>query len=156
MQWVLDWNRIANLLVVLVPFFLAVGGSFRYFINRSDARAERIRVEAEKKELELDEARDKRRAEEMEEMRVSRQAFYADILTESRRMRELYEAELDRGIALRTALAEAGRREILLQETIGALNDKVDRLQEQVTTLRQELEKTREQAALALRTVAAA
>lgn len=54
-------------------------------------------------------------------------------------MRQLYESELDRGISLRTALAEAANREVRLQETILDLTRKVDDLQQEVTELRKEL-----------------
>lgn len=139
MDWVLDWNRIANLLVILVPFFLAVGGAFKFLLDRSDRKSETLQEKAEKRREDDERERDERRDREMDEMRTSREVFYADILREAARMRELYEQELDRGISLRTALAEAAQREMRLQHTIIELTRKVDHLQDEVAELRKEL-----------------
>ena len=136
MEWVLDWDRIANLFVVLTPFFLAIGAGCKYLIDRSDRRdAARRKAEEELRET------------EREEMREARNSFYEAVRLEAersaanaQRMRELYEAELDRAITLRLALAEAARREAHLQETIINLNAKVDRLQSEISALRRELD----------------
>ncbi|GGD30628.1 hypothetical protein [Aureimonas glaciei] len=139
MDWVLDWNRIANLLVILIPFFIAVGGAFKYLLDRSDRKSQALQEAAEKRREDDEKDRDERREREMADMRTSREVFYADILREASRMRELYEAELDRGISLRTALAEAAQREMRLQQTIIELTRKVDHLQDEVAQLRKEL-----------------
>lgn len=136
MEWVLDWDRIANLFVVLTPFFVAIGAGCKHLLDR-----------AERREAARRDAEDERRAAERKEMKEEREGLYDAVRAEAersaanaQRMRELYEAELDRAITLRLALAEAARREAHLQETIINLNAKVDRLQSEISALRRELD----------------
>ncbi len=123
-----SFDDIVTALPVILPTAVAVGAAIKWLLMRKDA----------KHQAELQAARDSRMAER-EEMIRQREAFYLDIKSEVVRMRELYESELDRGISLRTALAEAANREMKLQETIIDLTRKVDTLQEEVAELRKEL-----------------
>ncbi|MEH6721687.1 MAG: hypothetical protein V7704_22695 [Aurantimonas endophytica] len=118
----------ADLALYLLPLASAIALGLWAIMKRRDA----------KHQAELQAARDSRKAER-DEMISQREAFYADIKSEVVRMRELYESELDRGISLRTALADAAHREMNLQETILDLTRKVETLQEEVAELRKEL-----------------
>lgn len=122
------FDDIVTALPLILPSVVAVGAAAKWLLMRKDA----------KHQAELEAARDSRRLER-DGMSRQREAFYADIKSEVVRMRELYESELDRGISLRTALAEAANREMQLQETILDLTRKVDALQEEVADLRKEL-----------------
>ncbi|MEF2552032.1 hypothetical protein VQ042_11775 [Aurantimonas sp. A2-1-M11] len=123
-----SFDDLVTALPAILPTVIAVGAAAKWLLMRRDA----------KHQAELLAAR-KSRIAEREEMVRQREAFYLDIKSEVVRMRQLYESELDRGISLRTALAEAANREVHLQETILDLTRKVDCLQEEVAELRKEL-----------------